>query len=401
MPKTPTPDPSSKQRGQRTAATAPRASRVVKMAAAPVPATVTPPVAPRSGSAPVTAAPPPTVGVLAVTPPSAPKRVASLEFATAAQKARDKVVRKGGNGTVDLPWGKPASAGDKLPEFKSREQFGLWSADVRVLLAVTEVVSRLVLVPIAGNQNAKVGVRRANDVASIEKLLDVTRPHGDSVFDINKNNKGVGSVIEEGNSKQRQDEADMVLAANGDLKSLFFAAMNLGEDDVARTQQLVQAVIEVTGVIIHWLKDHLVVPRPYELTGLVTAIDPMLDHPGHSSYPAGHAAQAAAVAVVLERVAAHRFANASGALSELAAEVGLSRVIAGLHYKLDIEAGIAVGAAIGGFLEVAAKADGRATTWQSLEVPQSQTSRIAPVTAALAAFPKLRQLWEDATEELK
>jgi acid phosphatase (class A) len=61
--------------------------------------------------------------------------------------------------------------------------------------------------------------------------------------------------------------------------------------------------------------------------------------PGHGSYPAGHALIARLTAkVLIEVVPAGRHA----ALLELARRIGFNRVIAGLHYESDCDAGAAV-----------------------------------------------------------
>jgi undecaprenyl-diphosphatase len=62
------------------------------------------------------------------------------------------------------------------------------------------------------------------------------------------------------------------------------------------------------------------------------------------SFPSGHTLNAFAVATVL----ALRYPSAAPLLTLLAAGIGVSRVLLGLHYVSDVVAGAALGAAVGG-----------------------------------------------------
>lgn len=76
-------------------------------------------------------------------------------------------------------------------------------------------------------------------------------------------------------------------------------------------------------------------PRPQQVfPGLV----PLLDAPGHSSYPSGHALISRLIALCLVDVAPH----AKDQLYALAERIGRNREIAGLHFRSDTEAGFAV-----------------------------------------------------------
>lgn len=58
-------------------------------------------------------------------------------------------------------------------------------------------------------------------------------------------------------------------------------------------------------------------------------------YPGHASYPSGHAAQAYAVALLYQ----HMFEGAKTGLLDAAARVAENRVVAGVHFPSDSEAG--------------------------------------------------------------
>jgi membrane-associated phospholipid phosphatase len=79
-----------------------------------------------------------------------------------------------------------------------------------------------------------------------------------------------------------------------------------------------------------------------------------------SSFPSEHAAVAAAATVVL----AYLFPDEpAGALQSLADEAALSRLIAGRAFRSDVEAGQAIGRAVGERAVARGRADGSETSW--------------------------------------
>jgi membrane-associated phospholipid phosphatase len=75
------------------------------------------------------------------------------------------------------------------------------------------------------------------------------------------------------------------------------------------------------------------------------AITQPLGLPNHPSYPSGHSCVSAAAATVLT----HFFPDHSSELTAKVDEAGLSRIVAGIHYRFDITAGNAIGNAVGQF----------------------------------------------------
>ena len=61
--------------------------------------------------------------------------------------------------------------------------------------------------------------------------------------------------------------------------------------------------------------------------------------PAHPSYPSAHSCLSAAQAGVL----AHLFPTAEAQVTALADEAGESRIWAGIHFRSDVEAGLALG----------------------------------------------------------
>jgi membrane-associated phospholipid phosphatase len=72
--------------------------------------------------------------------------------------------------------------------------------------------------------------------------------------------------------------------------------------------------------------------------GIVTAFPT----PPHPSYPSGHSCASGALAGVLTGI----FPSEAGRLAAVAEESSLSRLYAGIHYRFDMEAGLALGRAV-------------------------------------------------------
>lgn len=109
------------------------------------------------------------------------------------------------------------------------------------------------------------------------------------------------------------------------------------------TYFLTKVAARVGEVVMMHLKRQFNRPRP---TQYCPTLYPPVTVPGHASYPAGHAVIANLTAQCLMEVTADPVTQKSpyeAALQKLADEIGLNRVIAGLHFKSDIVAGAEVG----------------------------------------------------------
>lgn len=95
-------------------------------------------------------------------------------------------------------------------------------------------------------------------------------------------------------------------------------------------------------------KEHFQRPRPHQrvqlkhVCGQAAAPKPETHPMGGSSYPSGHSAYGWAVAMILARVAPDR----AELLLARAAEYAESRVICGVHFPSDVDAGHAIAAAV-------------------------------------------------------
>jgi hypothetical protein len=101
------------------------------------------------------------------------------------------------------------------------------------------------------------------------------------------------------------------------------------------THQLIRIGRRIGEHVVMCLKEHYQEARPSQVC---PAIMPLIEVPNHPSFPAGHALQSHLISKCLE--AAKRSRNQPEMLFNLSRRVAENRVIAGLHYPLDNEAGV-------------------------------------------------------------
>lgn len=83
------------------------------------------------------------------------------------------------------------------------------------------------------------------------------------------------------------------------------------------------------------------VPRPSQAD---PGIKPRIGLPNHPSYPSNHSCDSGAAAYVLGEI----FPRERSTLLAQAEEAGESRIDGGLHYRFDLDAGLAIGRAAAG-----------------------------------------------------
>jgi membrane-associated phospholipid phosphatase len=111
-----------------------------------------------------------------------------------------------------------------------------------------------------------------------------------------------------------------------------------------KTYLLVRVARRIGELVVMCLKDHFHCPRPSQISPLVV---PMVDPPATPSFPSGHALQARLITRCLENarsfdaaVPAPNAPPTSSALRYLAFRIAENRLIAGLHFSRDNEAGV-------------------------------------------------------------
>jgi membrane-associated phospholipid phosphatase len=142
-------------------------------------------------------------------------------------------------------------------------------------------------------------------------------------------------------------------SAQGAL-SYWFGMLNIDPGSHPATCLLVHAARRIGELVVMCLKNEFRFPRPPQLC---PAIVPMVDPPVTPSFPAGHALQSYLISFCLQVVLREERRDPDGKpiqvetvpqstllLEELADRVALNRIIAGIHYPLDNEAGKAAAA---------------------------------------------------------
>jgi hypothetical protein len=93
-------------------------------------------------------------------------------------------------------------------------------------------------------------------------------------------------------------------------------------------------------------------PRPTDLDATLLTVIPV---PRHPAYPSGHSSVAGAASTILARF----FPDEASRFAAVAQEAGIARLKAGIHYRSDHTAGLALGRAVAeGILKAVADDDG-------------------------------------------
>jgi hypothetical protein len=116
----------------------------------------------------------------------------------------------------------------------------------------------------------------------------------------------------------------------------------------SNTALLIQAMLLVGAVVVMHYKSKFGRPRPSQIE---PELRPLIDVPGHPSYPSGHATQSHLVAQALTTVV--RNMELGKEIFEIANEISVNREWAGVHFASDTEAGKQLAREIYPFVEEA------------------------------------------------
>jgi hypothetical protein len=130
-----------------------------------------------------------------------------------------------------------------------------------------------------------------------------------------------------------------------------FAKQNYSEVRFARNMALLDMTMMDAAIVCWDIKYHYFNPRP---TQLDPSIKTLTGIPNFPAYVSGHSTFSGAAATILGYLVP---ANAAK-YSAMAQEAGLSRLVGGIHYRVDCEAGLAVGANVGNKAILRAQNDG-------------------------------------------
>jgi hypothetical protein len=128
---------------------------------------------------------------------------------------------------------------------------------------------------------------------------------------------------------------------------LLLGALRRRPGDIAFTLAAVETANAWVSVTTQLLKDRLQVPRPNDRNVFGVRIDPLLRVPQFAAYPGGHAAVCGALYKLLAWIACRVDRSAEKELHDYAYEIAVNRERAGLHCRLDTEAGWKLGVEMG------------------------------------------------------
>lgn len=275
-----------------------------------------------------------------------------------------------------------------------------WSPDVVITLAVGEVLSNLKFVP--GASDSAPADLNAVAADGAQHLVCKLTPPADVKF-IEGDQRGLKSVTDSSKKGNRKACRNAILAHAASLDVLYMEALGLDVERNRNTYLLLMTVLSVVHATGQQFKHQFSVPRPNLLS---QEVQPMLQVPGHASYPAGHSAQAHAASTLIAdllKEGPDDNKNLRNRLRRVAKRVGDMREVAGLHYEFDSIAGQALGLSLASLVK--GLSDRSATlkgSWtpHSYGATDSAPTEQAPVTQPMAATPVLSQLWAAAAAEL-
>lgn len=139
----------------------------------------------------------------------------------------------------------------------------------------------------------------------------------------------------------------------GDLTPFFGALSHLSADRCKWTLELLSLLFSTCRLCQYRLKQLMDCPRPISFA---QEVQPMIQTPGHPTWPSGHATESFAAATLLARLTDGSYADPVQGVQDqlptyrLAARISLNRQVAGVHFPTDSVAGAALGIALAEFL---------------------------------------------------
>jgi len=135
--------------------------------------------------------------------------------------------------------------------------------------------------------------------------------------------------------RSRTEEQVKSAQADAEVSVFRFAGVlgpNFDPESVPFTKKFFERVTSDEVQAIRTAKKHFNRPRPFVVS---QDIHPIIKQPSDASYPSGHTTFAYLIAIILAKVVPEK----SAALFERAAVYSHNRVVAGVHFPTDVEAG--------------------------------------------------------------
>jgi hypothetical protein len=142
---------------------------------------------------------------------------------------------------------------------------------------------------------------------------------------------------------ERPEAMGEIVSQHQAQQNCFLQLLMMNSSTHPATFKAMKFTARVGETVMMFFKDKYKKARPSQVCPMLY---PPLPVPGHASYPAGHACIAHITARCLIEITAGPNSTTSpyaDALIKLADRIGLNRVIAGFHYRSDIDAGAKLG----------------------------------------------------------
>ncbi|NNU43355.1 phosphatase PAP2 family protein [Ramlibacter montanisoli] len=144
----------------------------------------------------------------------------------------------------------------------------------------------------------------------------------------------------------REDRAAEILAQIDSQFAFWAAILQMRPDLTPKTYELLNVALQLAIFVEMRFKHELGCWRPVNYS---PDVQPMVTTPGHGSLPMGHAAQAYMTACILCELADPNANNAGlrAMLYRQAFRMSFNRIVAGVHFPVDLPPGAALGMALG------------------------------------------------------
>ena len=255
-----------------------------------------------------------------------PPWVYSSEATLQAQALRKSRARTAALGDAMALDSRMPPAADRNPEIDSLWR---WAPEFRMMAVGAALASRVQ----ALDRSVWIADRREADS---RRVLLVELP--DSLDHINWRAQA-DDVLRA--AVEREDRLPEILSQATSLWAFFESVSGVSLERAPAYAELVLAAEDWALKLVMLLKHNVAARRPVELSSLV---HPVIPTPGHGSLPSGHAALAAFNTELL-RLMLYRSGQPHRvkALDRLARRIAFNRVVAGVHFPLDSQAGYVIG----------------------------------------------------------
>jgi len=197
---------------------------------------------------------------------------------------------------------------------------------------------------------------------------------------------------------QRLDRLPEILVQVNGFWPFWTSVTNIDPVTAPRTFELLEAAVSLSPAIGMRFKHDLACQRPNERSPLVR---PAIAVPGHASHPSGHAT----AAFLWVGVARALMDLAPGSvvwdqLEILAQRIADNRVVAGVHYPIDGDAGRLLGGILAEYVVAMATRGPMNRAHRSFDPDTGKVPEVAPDRHRASACDFLQAMWDNAVNEL-